>query len=144
MFQDVTFAIRAMRRSPVFFVVAVASLALGIGANTAIFTLLDQVLLRSLPVPEPDRLVVLQSPGFKTGRVNSDERGGVGAFSHPMYRDLAAQQTPFTGLAGRFAIPVSVAASGSTDRANGELASGNYLRGPGRPARDRADFHRGR
>ncbi len=127
MFSDVLYALRTMRRSPAFFTVAVLSLALGIGANTAIFTLLDQVLLRSLPLPEPDRLVVIQSPGYKTGHVNSDETGSVGAFSHPMFRDLAARQTVFTGLAGRYAIPVSVSAAGATDRANGELASGNYF-----------------
>src|SRR5262249_60248025 len=56
---DVRYALRGLRRSPLFAIVAVMSLALGIGANTAIFTLLDQVLLRKLPVKEPDRLVMI-------------------------------------------------------------------------------------
>ncbi len=61
--QDFRFAIRTFRKSPVFVAVAVLSLALGIGANTAIFTLVDQVLLRLLPVKHPEQLVLLRGRG---------------------------------------------------------------------------------
>jgi hypothetical protein len=65
--QDLRLAVRLSARSPLFALAVVATLALGIGANTAMFTVLDQVLLRSLPVPSPDALVVLDSPGPDTG-----------------------------------------------------------------------------
>src|SRR5436309_4238646 len=91
--------IRALARTPLFTLVAIFSLALGIGANTAIFSLLDQVLLRILPVKNPYELVYLYHPGPLQGSVSTDE-GGDPSFSYPMFRDLQKQETPFTGLAG--------------------------------------------
>ena len=70
--QDLRYGLRTLIRNPGFTTVAVLTLALGLGTNTAIFSLTDQILLRSLPVQKPDELVVLRSDGPKTGRVSSD------------------------------------------------------------------------
>src|SRR5262245_22494727 len=90
---------RGLARSPLFVAVATLSLALGIGANTAIFSLLDQMLLRALPVQHPEELVSLYHPGPSQGSVSTDEMGDP-SFSYPMFRNLQKQQTPFTGIAG--------------------------------------------
>ena len=91
--------LRGLARSPLFVSMATLSLALGIGANTAMFSLLDQILLRSLPVRNPHELVSLYHPGPLQGSVSTDE-GGDPSFSYPMFRNLQKQQTPFTGIAG--------------------------------------------
>src|SRR3569832_680133 len=80
--QDVLFAVRSFRRAPVFSAVAVLSLALGIGANTAIFTLVDQLILRLLPVQDPARVVLLAARGRHYGGNN-----GRNALAYPMYQD---------------------------------------------------------
>lgn len=76
MFQNLTadlkFAVRAMRRAPLFTAIAVASLALGLGANTVIFSLLDQILLRPVAVRNPQELVMLDAPGPNMGRTYSE------------------------------------------------------------------------
>src|SRR5580692_6066136 len=95
--KDIQFALRAFRKSPVFTAVAVLSLALGIGANTAIFTLLDQILLRLLPVKDPKQLVLLSMQGFHYG-----SNWGGNAISYPMYRDFAENNTVFSGMFCRF------------------------------------------
>ncbi|MBI3473344.1 MAG: ABC transporter permease, partial [Candidatus Solibacter usitatus] len=123
---DLRYALRSLSRSPVLSSVAVLSLALGIGANTAIFSLLDQVLLRLLPVPNPGELVNLRSPGAKPGHTYSDG-DDASSFSYPMYKDLRDRQPVFTGLLARLAVPLSVAAQGQTERASGELVTGNYF-----------------
>ncbi len=75
--EDVRYALRGLRKSPLFTIVALASLAIGIGANTAVFSLMDQALLRSLPVKHPEELVLFKSPGPRSGTVNSNyERHG--------------------------------------------------------------------
>src|SRR3984885_15789084 len=82
--QDLRFSLRQIRRSPGFMVTAVLTLALGVGANTAIFSLLDQALLRSLPVREPERLVVLSGTGNAWAGHSSDHGAGAEqSFSHP-------------------------------------------------------------
>ncbi|HEV2118359.1 MAG TPA: ABC transporter permease, partial [Terriglobales bacterium] len=124
--QDVRYGARMLLKSPAFTVVAVLMLALGIGANTAIFSLTDQVLLRELPVQKPEQLVILRSPGEKPGHTSSDSDSAT-SFSYPLYKDLRAQSHVFSGLLARFAVPLNVAGQGSTERASGELVSGNYF-----------------
>jgi putative ABC transport system permease protein len=124
---DIRFGLRMLRKSPGFAAVAVITLALGIGANTAIFTLFDQVLLRRLPVRNPEQLVQLQSSGADTGRLSA--RGGSrGAyFSYPMYHDLRDQNAVFSGMLATFATQVGVQWHNQPELANTELVSGNYF-----------------
>src|ERR1700760_3987075 len=97
--QDLRFCFRQIRRSPGFMVTAVLTLALGVGANTAIFSLLDQALLRSLPVRAPAQLVILSTTGTAWEGHSSDHGAGVEkSFSYPMYRDLRDRGTAFDGL----------------------------------------------
>jgi predicted permease len=121
--QDFRDAIRQLRRSPGFTTAAVLSLALGIGANTAIFSLLDQVLFRRLPVAEPTELVQIQWRGDRHGVT----MGNGGTASYPAYREISERTDVFTGVLGRFLVPLSVAFGGQTERVNGELISGNYF-----------------
>jgi predicted permease len=137
MWKDVRYAIRSIARAPLFAVVAVVSLALGIGANAAIFSLVDQVLLRSLRVAEPDRLVVFHvSDGFP-GSSHSDSRESV--FSYPLYKDLRDRATVFDGVIARASARVSVSDGGASERAQAELVSGNFFQALGvRPVLGRA------
>jgi predicted permease len=125
--QDTRYALRMLIKTRGFTLVAVTTLALGIGVNTAIFSLLNQVLLRTLPVPEPQQLVILQSPGPKTGHVFSDTNDGAESFSFPMYKDLRDQNQVFSGLLARFPTSLNITFQGQTERASGELVSGNYF-----------------
>jgi len=124
--QDFKYGIRTLIKNPGFTVIAVLTLALGLGANTAIFSLTDQVLLRLLPVDNPKELVVLRSPGPKSGRMWSDG-DNASPFSYPLYKKVRDDNNVFTGLLARFAIPLSVSGEGQTERADGELVSGNYF-----------------
>ena len=119
---DLRYALRNLRRSPLFTTVAVLSLALGIGANTAIFTLLDQVMLRLLPVRAPEQLVMIWSTGPHLGN-----NRGSRASSYPMYQDYQKQARAFSYIFCRFETPLSVSFSGRTERVDGELVSGNYF-----------------
>ncbi|HTR36918.1 MAG TPA: ABC transporter permease [Bryobacteraceae bacterium] len=119
---DVRFALRSFRKSPLFTGVAVLSLALGIGANTAVFTLLDQVLLRLLPVKNPRELVLLNMRGFHYG-----SNWGYNALSYPMYRDFSEHNSVFTGMFCRFGTDISLGFNGQTERTNAELVSGTYF-----------------
>jgi putative ABC transport system permease protein len=124
--QDLRYALRQLKKSPAFATVAILTLALGIGANTAIFTLLDQVLLRSLPVKDPDRLVVLKFSGADSGHVSSrtDEHF---YFSYPMYRDLRDRNSVFEGLIATDWTQVGVQWHNQPDLISAEMVSGNYF-----------------
>ncbi|HYZ87050.1 MAG TPA: ABC transporter permease [Bryobacteraceae bacterium] len=121
--QDFHYSLRAVRSNPGFAFLAVLSLGLGIGANTAIFTLMDQVLLRLLPVKNPHELAMLSSPGPRSGW----SLGGPEVFSYPMYRDLRDRNEVFSNLAARFESSVSFAHKAQTERVQAELVSGNYF-----------------
>jgi predicted permease len=118
---DLRFALRTFVRAPVFTAVAGISLAFGIGANTAIFTLLDQVLLRALPVKDPEHLVLLSWKGSHYG-----SNWGINSLSYPMYRDFRDQNQVFSGMLCRFGTSLSMSHTGQTERVMGELVSGDY------------------
>src|SRR5438270_737926 len=124
--QDVRFGVRLLLRSPVFTIVATITLAIGIGANTAVFSITDQLLLRTLPADHPEELTILRSPGPNPGFFHADNDISW-VFSYPMYKDLREQNKVFSGLLARFALPLSVTSREFSERARGELVSGNYF-----------------
>jgi predicted permease len=125
MLNDLRFALRALSRSPVFAAVAVASLALGIGANTSIFSLLDQVFLRPLPVRHPEQLVVFHRDYQAPGWAMSDNRQTV--FSYPLFRDVRDRATMFDGVIARSGARVNVLYGGRTESVGANLVSGNFF-----------------
>jgi putative ABC transport system permease protein len=126
MTREFAYSFRTLRRSPLFTTAAVLSLALGIGANTAIFSLLNQVVLRSLPVDDPERLVLLHTDYSAPGMSSSDNSESV--FSAPVYRDLRERDTAFAALIARMGTPVTVAYRGNAESATADLVSGNFFR----------------
>jgi predicted permease len=127
LFQDVRFGLRMLVKSPGFTIVAVLTLALGIGANTAIFSLTDQILLRTLPVPDPQQLVVLRSPGPQNGHCWSDIDSCAQSFTYPMYKALREHANVFSGLLAYRGVGINVSGHGTTQSAHGVLVSGNYF-----------------
>src|SRR5262245_21140301 len=121
-FADLRLAFRGLRRSPLFAIVAVLSLALGIGANTAIFTLIDQILLRKLPVKNPDELVML----YQQGPHNGSNMGGR-MHSYPIYQDYQQKAEPLAEVLCRRLIPASVSIDNQTERLSAEMVSGNFF-----------------
>jgi putative ABC transport system permease protein len=127
LFQDLRYALRQFGRTPGFTAAAVLTLALGIGANAAIFSLVDQVLLKRLPVDEPERLVMLKFTGSDTGHTSSYGGDGQQYFSYPMYRDLRDQNRVFSGMLTMFPTQVGIQWRNTPSLANSELVSGNYF-----------------
>ena len=121
-------AFRLLFRTPFVTTVAIVSLALGIGANAAIFSVFNAYLLRALPVFEPERLVNLSSPGPKQGSTSCGQSGGCDyVFSYAMFRDLEQQQTVFTGIAAHRSFGANLSYRGQTASGDGLLVSGSYF-----------------
>lgn len=121
-FSDFRLALRGLRRNPLFAGIAILSLALGIGGNTAIFTLIDQILLRKLPVKEPDQLVMLYQQGTHMG-----SNMGSRMHSYPLYQDLQSKAEPLSDVLCRRLFEASVSIDNSTERIEAEMVSGNYF-----------------
>ena len=122
LFRDLKYSLRMLERTPGFTAVAVLTLALGIGANTAIFSLLDQVLLRLLPVRDPQELVLLTMRGHHYGN-----NWGGNAISHPMFRDFKDHNEVFSEMFCRFPTTASLTSSGQAELVQLELVSGTYF-----------------
>jgi len=119
---DVTFAVRTLRRTPLFTCIAVLSLALGIGANTAIFTLMDQLLLRLLPVKDPDSLVLLSQNGTNIGG-----NDGARTNSYPLYQDYQQRAEALSEVFCQKVYESAITLDGHTELVSTELVSGNYF-----------------
>jgi predicted permease len=121
-------AVRTLAKSPFVAAVAVLSLALGIGANAAIYSLFDQMLIRALPVQEPERLVNLSAPGPKPGSQSCNQAGDCDeVFSYPMFRDLEQAETGFSGIAAHRLFGTNLAHATQTVNGQGMLVSGSYF-----------------
>jgi len=120
--RDLHYAARSFRKSPVFSGIAILSLALGIGANTAIFTLVDQLILRLLPIRDPERIVILAGMGRHYGGNN-----GRNALAYPMYQDIRDSNQVFSGMMCRYSLSFTAGVSSQTEIVSGELVSGNYF-----------------
>jgi putative ABC transport system permease protein len=120
-FQDIRYALRILAHTPVISSVAILSLALGIGANTAIFSLVDSVMLRMLPVEKPEQLVQL--------RFRNPERGGEpnGTFTNPLWEELRKRQETFSGIFAWGPDQFDLAQGGAVQHANGMFVSGDYF-----------------
>lgn len=126
--RSLKFAIRTLFKTPFVTSVAVLSLALGIGANSAIFSLFDQLLLRPLPVRAPAELVNLSAPGPKPGSQSCSQAGDCDdVFSYAMFRDLEKSPSSFTGIAAHRAFGANLAYRGQTLNGEGMMVSGAYF-----------------
>jgi predicted permease len=120
---DVRLALRSWRKAPGFAAIAILSIALGIGANTAIFTLVDQVLLRTLPVRNPHELVQVTFTGSRYG----NNWGDGSELSYPVYKEFRDNNQVFAGVFARFGRAVHVGTPSRTERVAAEVVSGNYF-----------------
>ena len=135
MWNDLLHSVRALRRSPVFTTAAVMSLALGIGANTAIFSLLDQVVLRSLPIRDPERLLAVHGSYSGSGGSSSSwSTNSESVFPYPFYRDLRDRDPAFAGILACAISPVRITWRSNTEAGQAEMVSGNYFTTLGAPA----------
>ena len=126
--RELALAFRRLVKTPFVTTVAVLSLGLGIGANTAVFSMFNQILLRPLPVTAPDELVNLAAPGIKNGSVSCGNAGDCDAvFSYPMFLDLTRDQQVFTGIAAHHLFGANVGYHDETLPVDGVEVSGNYF-----------------
>jgi predicted permease len=121
--QDLRYALRMLGKNPAFTVVALLSIGLGVGANSAIFSLVDQALLRQLPVREPDRLVLLSWNGTFVGK----GWGSGNLLSHPMFKDLKADNQVFDGVFCRHPTSVYLSVDNAPEPAGAEIVAGTYF-----------------
>jgi predicted permease len=124
--QDLKLALRVFWKNPAFAGIVILTLALGSGANTAIFTLLDQVMLRALPVEQPDRLVVLSAPGPFSGW-SSNRSDTVMPMSQPMFEGLRDRTPAFQGALAYYRTPIHLSVGGQTDNVEGKMVSGGFF-----------------
>src|SRR5262245_15051094 len=126
---ELKYALRRALARPGLSIMMIVMLALGLGATTAIFSVFNELLVRPLPVQSPHELVNLAAPGIRSAGARSCSDAGScdEIFSYPMYRDLAAAQTSFTGLAAHRDFYATVASNGAARSANGILVSGSYF-----------------
>jgi predicted permease len=120
--QDLRYGVRTLTKNPAFTLIAMATLALGIGANTAMFSLLDQVVLRLLPVRDPERVVIVRETGNHYG--NSY---GPNTISWPMFEDLRDNNQVFSGMFCRFPAAVTISGGDRAAQIPAELVSGSYF-----------------
>ena len=129
LFADLRLGIRSLAKSPGFTLVALLSLALGIGANTAIFTLLEAILLRPLPVQNPQQLVLF-GDGRAAGSTDTLPNGSWRLFSYPFFHEFIQKQQSFSGVAAvhstQFTIQASIAGA-TYEPAHIDLVSGSYF-----------------
>jgi putative ABC transport system permease protein len=128
--QDLRYALRQLRKSPGFTITVVLTLALGIGANAAIFTLFDQVLLRMLPVENPRELVRLEWSGSFSGSMSAfggNSPGHINYFSYPMYKDLSTQNSVFQGILAADRTGTGISWHDQAESKSTEIVTGNYF-----------------
>ena len=126
--RNITLAARMLLKTPFVTAIAVLSLALGIGANAAIFSMFDQLLWHSLPVKEPSGLVNLSAPGPMPGSNSCNQSGQCDeVFSYAMFRDLEKAQTPFAGLAAHRIFGTSLSVRNEPMTGEGAMVSGGYF-----------------
>ena len=126
--RNIRLAVRMLLKTPFVTAIAVLSLALGIGANAAIFSMFDQLLMHPLDVREPKRLVNLGAPGPKPGSDSCNQAGSCEeVFSYAMFRDLEKAETPFSGLAAHRTTGVSLSMRNEPMTGDAEMVSGSYF-----------------
>jgi hypothetical protein len=120
--QDGAYVLRQFRKSPLFAITSILTLALGIGANTAIFTLVDQLILRLLPIKDPQQVVALVGQGHFYG-----DNMGTNPMSYTTYQTLRDRNQVFSQMMCRRPVPFTATVHSESDVLSGELVSGNYF-----------------
>ena len=128
--RDLRYGVRGLMRNPGFTAVAVLTIALAIGANSAVFSLLNQALIRALPVQDPDQLVVLSFAGSHPGHTSTaggNTPGHKHEFSYPMYRDLRDKNEVFNGLIASDRVSIGTGWNDHSEAIEAEIVTGNYF-----------------